>query len=474
VRFGPNLFTYIRLFRTFNSDGVLQRISKLAEKGKKSPYPSAHAILAHMAGDLIMPDMHMLALLAHAARRDRDFAMSKKVLHMAHALCYASPRYKILARDRLGALSQPMQPSLEQDLQESKALNNSNKKFGKQSDNKEFKSKTQVRVLKEVPMSAQSLFNTQLAAVERETLHEASTTIPDPNKCTLSMTAPAMPSEAEMTNLYNMAIDTAMLSGRHVDCVYHLLAMMRVGLKPDTQSLFYVFKSLQAENQHAEVLRVYDLMTKWGMQQEQKHVVCKVESLTALGRLIEAYHTLQYVQTLDAAPQTRRMKGGELKEVPSRDFVRPYIFTRLLDYLLWAMRTGSDNTSGSTHPFFSKHNMSKQDLLDAAVGTVVLGLQKESQCKTKYIGADYAAHMLGRMSEASAEEVLQALSYRAPELSANFIDSVRKEKVRRVSKAVQESAAGSDVEEERDRLKYEQEEREARQAWEKDHKGEVM
>jgi len=485
LTFGTDIFTYVQLFACFNSDSTRDRMQSQMDKWKKDDrnrrqriwgidldtlahhtkknmehklaqlevarpaYYTAHEILAMMARDKLMPDIKILILLAQAARRDRDYEMSKKVVHMAHALCYAIPRLNT-ANERPAAavtnsntndvLSAPDQPSTDY------------RKIIAPSGSESFSNARKSRVKPRPtppPMPSRDMnsshLNVQLAALNQihaDEAREIDPDVPHPSSCTFGGVSPALLSETEMAALYNMAIDTARLSRRNVDCVYLLLAMSRIGLRPDSQALYYIFRALQQESQHGEVLRVYDLMTKWGIAHENKHMVCRVESLTALGKLNDAFQLLKLVQTEEMlnANQTKRSEGGQIVNVPPRDLCKPYTFMKLFDFLLWAINSDGFTLRESARPggYYNKfryepHNMSHEQLIDAAADVAAMSLNQTRKSGKDHFDYMKCGNLLLRVAEKPRDQILYLLSQREPELSKGFIADVEMERLRRIS-----------------------------------------
>jgi len=463
ITFGTNKTSYVQLFACFNSDVNKERMGKQRErfreedklfrerrnrnpdghrweheKHKHPAYYTAHDILAMMARDKLMPDGRLLNLLGQGARRDRDFAMSKKVLHMAHALCYAIPRMKVAKKHKQSPLNEELQPSTGDILREE---GNEQMSLGKKS-----------ILPNPMPLAStrhmgSTLLNSKLAALNERRLNESceyDPDIPDPITCSIGDGVELL-SDVEMAMLYNMAIDNARLSRKNVDSVYLLLAMARLGLRPDSQALFYIFRALQDEDQHLEVLRLYELMSKWGIKHENRHMVCKLESLTALGKLSEAYELLKLVQTDEMlnAPQTNRSRNCLPIEVPPRDMCKPYTFMKLFDFLLWALTLGGpvlrDARPGpNAKPFnYQPHKLSREDLIDAAVEVAIMGLKKTAnpgpsahRSNNLYFDTMKCSILLSRVDELSKNQITSELARREPELTANFLADLERERMR--------------------------------------------
>lgn len=192
-----------------------------------------------------------------------------------------------------------------------------------------------------------------------------------------------IPSNHDLAKIYGYAVLCARKSDRPEDCVLLLYYMLQMGLTPSAASVTHVLKALFHADQHDEVIRIFKLMPKWGVQRESVHAATLVDSLCRLGRLKDAYTGLSYMGPLDPAVRDESRK-------------------HLLKQLCFALSTGGRNDQGAGSSRFEY-----EELLDAIAETCADQLQSPL-CTTPTKKMRFARNLVYFM-QGAPDDVLEAV-----------------------------------------------------------------
>ena len=199
----------------------------------------------------------------------------------------------------------------------------------------------------------------------------------------IGTTSGSRPSNAELSKIYGYAVLCARKLNRPEDCVMLLYYQLQMGITPTPQSINHVLKALFHADQHDEVLRIFKLMPRWGVNRTPKHAATMVDSLCRLGRLQDAYRGMSYI-----GPH-----GGIIRDDSRKS---------LLKQLCYSLVTNGRNDRGAAGSKFAY-----EDLLDAiaeSCSDLLVSPGLESPTQKMRLARNFSYYMQG-----TPDDVLQAV-----------------------------------------------------------------
>jgi hypothetical protein len=338
---GPDKHLYIAALNT-------SRQALASPRRQRRAYQThvAKALMDRVDSDGVRVDTRFLLQVAELGCDDKDFSMCTRAVEIAHKLCRVPVQRRAVTSgaDKSGRLD----AGAIGDLGATHSTSSTSTSRGK------------------------IILTTLLENVQD--------TPADPSHRTATA---EMPSNDDLAKIYGYAILCARKSDRPEDCVLLLYYMLQMGLSPSAASITHVLKALFHAEQHDEVIRIFKLMPKWGVQREPIHAATLVDSLCRLGRLKDAWTGLSYMGPLDPAV---------------RDDSRKH----LLRQLCFALRTGGRNDRGTGGSKFEY-----EELLDAIAETCVDHLQSPA-CSSPTQGMRFARNLVYFM-QGTPDDVLEAV-----------------------------------------------------------------
>jgi hypothetical protein len=338
VEVGPDKHVYISALNT-------ARQAPMTSRGQRRAYQTrvAEALLDRVEDDGVRVDTRFLLQVAELGCDNKDFAMCTRAVEIAHKLCRVPVRQPAVKSGGNGGAG-----GMLGDLGATHSSSSTSTSRGK------------------------ITLTTLLEDVEDTPADSAHRAV-----------AGEIPSNDDLAKIYGYAILCARKADRPEDCVLLLYYMLQMGLPPSAASVTHVLKALFHAEQHDEVIRIFKLMPKWGVQREPVHAATLVDSLCRLGRLKDAWTGLSYMGPHDPAV---------------RDDSRKH----LLRQLCLALSTGGRNDRGSGASRFEY-----EELLDAIAETCVDQLQSPP-CSTPTKMMRFARNLVYFM-QGTPDDVLEAV-----------------------------------------------------------------